>query len=127
MPKITDRLGRPLQDLRISVIDRCNFRCTYCMPKEIFGRDFAFMPMEKLLSFEEIERLVKIFVQLGVKKIRLTGGEPLLRKDLPTLIKKLANIKDLEDIALTTNASLLEMKAKNSKQKRKIEMSYIGG
>ena len=116
MPKITDRLGRPLQDLRISVIDRCNFRCTYCMPKEIFGIDFAFMPMEKLLSFEEIERLVKIFVQLGVKKIRLTGGEPLLRKDLPTLIKKLANIKDLEDIALTTNASLLEMKAKNLKE-----------
>src|SRR5687768_1038798 len=111
MSQVTDRLGRPLQDLRISVIDRCNFRCTYCMPKEIFGRDFQFMPKEELLSFEEIERLAKIFVELGVKKIRLTGGEPLLRRDLPVLIEKLASIEGLEDIGLTTNASLLEKMA----------------
>lgn len=104
---ITDKFGRPLQDLRISVTDRCNFRCTYCMPKEIFGKDYAFMPKDHLLSFEEIERLAKIFVELGVKKIRLTGGEPLLRKDLPTLIEKLSAIEGLEDIGLTTNASLL--------------------
>ncbi|GGP15855.1 GTP 3',8-cyclase MoaA [Oceanobacillus neutriphilus] len=107
MSVITDKLGRPLKDLRISVIDRCNFRCTYCMPKEIFGRDFIFMPKEQLLSFEEIERLAQIYVDLGVRKIRLTGGEPLLRRDLPTLIKKLTEIDGLEDIGLTTNGSLL--------------------
>lgn len=104
---ITDKFGRPLQDLRISVTDRCNFRCTYCMPKEIFGKDHVFMPKDHLLSFEEIERLAKIFVELGVNKIRLTGGEPLLRRDLPTLIEKLSVIEGLEDIGLTTNASLL--------------------
>ncbi|MFD1848500.1 GTP 3',8-cyclase MoaA [Oceanobacillus bengalensis] len=104
---ITDKFGRPMHDLRISVIDRCNFRCTYCMPKEIFGRDFAFMPREQLLSFEEIERLARIFIDLGVKKIRLTGGEPLLRRDLPVLIEKLTAIDGLEDIGLTTNGSLL--------------------
>lgn len=107
MSVITDKLGRPLKDLRISVIDRCNFRCTYCMPKEIFGKDFVFMPREQLLSFEEIERLAQIYVDLGVRKIRLTGGEPLLRRDLPTLIKKLTEIDGLEDIGLTTNGSLL--------------------
>ncbi|UJL48137.1 GTP 3',8-cyclase MoaA [Virgibacillus sp. NKC19-16] len=112
---LTDKLGRPLQDLRISVTDRCNFRCTYCMPKEIFGNDYAFMPKDHLLNFEEIERLGKIFVQLGVKKIRLTGGEPLLRKDLPTLIEKLAAIDGLEDIGLTTNASLLANMAQKLK------------
>ncbi|WP_068672602.1 GTP 3',8-cyclase MoaA [Oceanobacillus sp. Castelsardo] len=107
MSVITDKFGRPLKDLRISVIDRCNFRCRYCMPKEIFGRDFVFMPREQLLSFEEIERLAKIFVDLGVRKIRLTGGEPLMRRDLPLLIKKLTAIDQLEDIGLTTNGSLL--------------------
>lgn len=107
MSVITDKFGRPLKDLRISVIDRCNFRCTYCMPKEIFGRDFIFMPREQLLSFEEIERLAKIFVDLGIRKIRLTGGEPLMRRDLPTLIKKLTAIEHMEDIGLTTNGSLL--------------------
>ncbi|AXI11199.1 GTP 3',8-cyclase MoaA [Oceanobacillus zhaokaii] len=112
---ITDKFGRPLQDLRISVIDRCNFRCTYCMPKEIFGRDFAFMPKDQLLSFEEIERLAVIFVELGVKKIRLTGGEPLLRRDLPVLINKLTNIAGLEDIGLTTNGSLLGVMAEKLK------------
>lgn len=105
---ITDKLGRPLQDLRISVTDRCNFRCSYCMPKEIFGRDYQFMPKNELLSFEEIERLAKAFVQLGVNKIRLTGGEPLLRRDLPVLIERLVAIDGVEDIGLTTNASLLE-------------------
>ncbi|MFD0953302.1 GTP 3',8-cyclase MoaA [Virgibacillus natechei] len=112
---LTDKLGRPLQDLRISVTDRCNFRCTYCMPKEIFGKDYAFMPKDHLLNFEEIKRLGKIFVQLGVKKIRLTGGEPLLRKDLPILIEKLAAIDGLEDIGLTTNASLLANMAQKLK------------
>jgi len=111
MTFITDKFGRPLKDLRISVIDRCNFRCTYCMPKEIFGKDFQFMPKDQLLSFEEIERLAKVFVELGVKKIRLTGGEPLLRRDIPVLIEKLAAIEGLEDIGLTTNASLLEKMA----------------
>lgn len=116
MSQVTDHFGRPLQDLRISVIDRCNFRCTYCMPKEIFGRDFQFMPKSELLTFEEIERLAKIFVELGVKKIRLTGGEPLLRRDMPVLIEKLATIEGLEDIGLTTNASLLEKMAPKLKQ-----------
>jgi len=113
---LQDRLGRPLQDLRISVIDRCNFRCTYCMPREIFGKDFSFLPKDQLLSFEEIERLAKLFVQLGVRKIRLTGGEPLLRRDIATLIEKLAAIDGLEDIGLTTNGMLLGKMAKSLKQ-----------
>lgn len=104
---IKDKLNRPLRDLRISVIDRCNFRCTYCMPAEIFGPDFAFLPKNELLSYEEIERLANIFVELGVEKIRLTGGEPLLRKDLPILVEKLSAIEGLSDIALTTNGVLL--------------------
>lgn len=104
---LQDKFGRALQDLRISVTDRCNFRCTYCMPKEIFGKDFAFLPKEHLLSFEEIERLATIFVRLGVRKIRLTGGEPLLRRNLPELINKLSQIEGLNDIGLTTNGVLL--------------------
>ncbi|WBX79423.1 GTP 3',8-cyclase MoaA [Virgibacillus salarius] len=115
MSLLTDKFGRPMKDLRISVIDRCNFRCTYCMPKEIFGRDFAFMPKEQLLSFEEIERLARNFIALGVQKIRLTGGEPLLRRDLPLLIKKLTAIKGLEDIGITTNGSLLALMAQKLK------------
>ncbi|MHA6250910.1 GTP 3',8-cyclase MoaA [Oceanobacillus sp. CAU 1775] len=111
MSVIKDLLGRPLQDLRISVTDRCNFRCTYCMPKEIFGKNYAFLPKEHLLNNEEIVRLATAFVELGVNKIRLTGGEPLLRRDLPELIEALNNIPGLEDIALTTNASLLPNKA----------------
>src|SRR5438477_5814390 len=102
-----DRLGRPLRDLRISVTDRCNFRCTYCMPREIFGRDFEFLRREDLLSFEEIARLVQLFAQLGVEKIRLTGGEPLLRRDLESLVEMLANVKGIRDLTLTTNGSLL--------------------
>ncbi|MFD2044782.1 GTP 3',8-cyclase MoaA [Ornithinibacillus salinisoli] len=116
MAVITDKFGRPLRDLRISVTDRCNFRCTYCMPKEIFGKDYQFLPKNHLLRFEEIERLANLFVQLGVKKIRLTGGEPLLRRDLPKLVEKLAVIDGLEDIGLTTNASLLEKMAAELKR-----------
>ncbi|RCW66958.1 GTP 3',8-cyclase MoaA [Saliterribacillus persicus] len=112
---ITDKFGRELHDLRISVTDRCNFRCRYCMPREIFGKDFSFLPKDHLLSFEEIERISTAFVKLGVKKIRLTGGEPLLRKDLPILIHKLASIEGLEDIGLTSNGVLLGKKAQELK------------
>nr|WP_263328355.1 GTP 3',8-cyclase MoaA [Neobacillus sp. Marseille-Q6967] len=104
---IKDKLNRPLRDLRISVIDRCNFRCQYCMPADQFGDDFEFLPKSALLTYEEIERLAKIFVHLGVEKIRLTGGEPLLRRDLPLLVEKLSHIEGLQDIALTTNGVLL--------------------
>ncbi|HUP59924.1 MAG TPA: GTP 3',8-cyclase MoaA [Thermoanaerobaculia bacterium] len=102
-----DTRGRPLRDLRISVTDRCNFRCPYCMPKEIFGRDFTFLHREDLLTFEELARLAKVFVRSGVEKVRLTGGEPLLRRDLERLVEMLASIEGLQDIALTTNGSLL--------------------
>ena len=102
--KMKDSLERPLQDLRISVIDRCNFRCTYCMPAEVFGPDYAFLQEEFLLTFDEIERLARLFISMGVNKIRLTGGEPLLRKDLPKLIARLAKLEGLTDIGLTTNA-----------------------
>lgn len=112
LTKVKDKLNRPLRDLRISVIDRCNFRCQYCMPAEIYGPDFAFLPKSELLSYEEIERLAKIFVELGVEKIRLTGGEPLLRKDLPYLVEMLSKIDDLKDIGLTTNGVLLPKYAK---------------
>ncbi|SHR44450.1 molybdenum cofactor biosynthesis protein a 3 [Mycobacteroides abscessus subsp. abscessus] len=115
MNKITDQLNRPLRDLRISVIDRCNFRCQYCMPAEIFGPDFAFLPKKELLSYEEIERLAHIFVGLGVEKIRLTGGEPLLRKQLPLLVEKLSKINGLKDIGLTTNGVLLPKYAEELK------------
>ncbi len=101
--KITDTMNRHLRDLRISVMDQCNLRCTYCMPKEIFRSDYAFLPNEKLLTFEEIKRVVSIFTSLGVEKIRLTGGEPLLRKDLPTLIRNLIKIDGVQDLSLTTN------------------------
>ena len=116
---LSDTLGRPLRDLRISVTDRCNFRCNYCMPSEIFDKDYAFLPQASLLSFEEITRLAKIFVAHGVEKIRLTGGEPLLRKHLEVLIGMLAKLqtpggKPL-DITLTTNGSLLARKAQSLK------------
>ncbi|SCM93563.1 Cyclic pyranopterin monophosphate synthase [Bacillus mycoides] len=103
-----DKLDRPLKDLRISVTDRCNFRCRYCMPEEIFGRDYAFLSNDKILSFDEIERITRIFVSLGVRKLRITGGEPLLRKNLPELIQRLNEIDGVEDIGLTTNGSLLK-------------------
>jgi cyclic pyranopterin phosphate synthase len=107
---LLDTLGRPLRDLRISVTDRCNFRCVYCMPKEVFGRDYRFLPRRELLTFEEIERVARVFVSLGVRKLRITGGEPLLRRDLETLIAGLAGLGDL-DVTLTTNGALLAQKA----------------
>jgi len=102
-----DKLGRGIRDLRISVTDRCNFRCVYCMPKELFGSDHAFLPRAELLNFEEIERVASAFAGLGVKKLRLTGGEPLVRKELETLISQLAVIPGIEDVSLTTNGALL--------------------
>ena len=102
-----DRLDRPLRDLRISVTDRCNFRCLYCMPREVFGRDFQFLERAELLTFEEIARLSRLFVGAGVRKLRLTGGEPLVRRDLPGLVALLAEIPGVEDLTLTTNGSLL--------------------
>ena len=107
---VDDTLDRPLRDLRISVTDRCNFRCVYCMPKEVFGRDYRFLPRRELLTFEEIERVAGIFVSLGVNKLRITGGEPLLRRDLELLVARLADLGDL-DLTLTTNGALLAQKA----------------
>ncbi|WP_242212483.1 GTP 3',8-cyclase MoaA [Bacillus cereus group sp. BfR-BA-01383] len=103
-----DKLQRPLKDLRISVTDRCNFRCRYCMPEEIFGPEYSFLSNDKILSFDEIERITRIFVSLGVRKLRITGGEPLLRRGLPQLIERLHKIDGVEDIGLTTNGSLLK-------------------
>src|SRR5690625_623129 len=117
MEAVVDKFGRPIRDLRISVTDRCNFRCTYCMPKEVFGDDYVFLPKEELLTFEEVERLARLFATLGVKKLRLTGGEPLLRKDLPDLIEKLVHTEGIEDIGLTTNAVLLGSLAEKLYQK----------
>ena len=108
---VYDQFKRPLRDLRISVTDRCNFRCRYCMPEETFGPDYEFLPKTSLLQFEEITRLARLFVEMGVEKIRLTGGEPLLRRDLDVLITMLSEINGLTDIALTTNASLLKKQA----------------
>ena len=112
---LTDQLGRPLRDLRLSVTDRCNLRCTYCMPKEVFGPDFAFLPREELLSFEELERLSRVFVAAGVNKLRITGGEPLLRRGLPDLIARLNAIPGVDDIAMTTNGLLLPRLAQDLK------------
>jgi len=115
-PGLPDTLGRALRDLRISVTDRCNFRCTYCMPREIFGKDYAFLPKDQVLTFEEIERLARVFVSLGVEKLRITGGEPLVRRDLPDLIALLATIRrpdgGVVDLTLTTNGSALRALAR---------------
>ena len=105
---LIDKFKRPIKDLRISVTDRCNFRCPYCMPAEIYGESYQFLPKNKILTFEEITRLTKIFVDLGVSRIRITGGEPLLRKDLPVLINQIASINNISDLSLTTNGYLLE-------------------
>jgi GTP 3',8-cyclase len=105
--QLTDKFERPLRDLRISVTDRCNFRCPYCMPAEVFHEKFQFMQRQKLLTFEEIERLTRIIVRLGAVKLRLTGGEPLVRQDIPVLVKMLADIDGVDDMAMTTNAFLL--------------------
>ncbi len=117
---VVDQLGRALRDLRISITDRCNFRCSYCMPREQFGADHAFLPHAEILSFEEIARMAAIFARLGVSKLRLTGGEPLLRKEAPKLVEMLAQIRDLDgrplDIALTTNGSILRKLAVPLKQ-----------
>lgn len=94
--QIKDKLGRPIRDLRLSVTDRCNFRCDYCMPKEVFGDDFVFLPKNELLTFDEMARIAKVYAELGVKKIRITGGEPLMRRDLDVLIAKLNQIDVLK-------------------------------
>ncbi len=104
---VTDQFERRLRDLRVSVTDRCNFRCPYCMPAEVFNDSYGFLPKQEILSFEEIERLARAFVALGVRKLRLTGGEPLLRRELPKLIERLARIEGVEDLSLTTNGSKL--------------------
>ena len=110
MDPLLDRLGRPLETLRVSVTDRCNFRCVYCMPKEVFGRDYAFLERTQLLSLEEIARVVGIFARLGVRTVRITGGEPLVRRNVEYLVELLHAIPELE-LALTTNGSLLPQKA----------------
>ena len=109
-----DTLRRPLRDLRVSITDRCNFRCVYCMPKEVYGRDYTFLPRRDLLTFEEIARLARVFSGLGVEKIRLTGGEPLIRRDVERLVAMLAGIPGL-DLTLTTNGALLAQKAQSLK------------
>jgi len=115
--RVLDRLSRPLRDLRISVTDRCNFRCTYCMPKEVFDKDYTFLPHADLLTFEEIARLVRVFIEHGVEKIRLTGGEPLLRKNIERLVGMLAVLRTRDgqpiDLTLTTNGSILARKARS--------------
>jgi len=117
--ELLDALGRPLRDLRVSVTDRCNFRCGYCMPRQVFGQQHAFLPHSDLLSFEEITRLARLFVAHGVRKLRLTGGEPLLRKNVESLIEQLAQLRTPDgqplDLTLTTNASLLRRKAHSLK------------
>jgi len=114
--QITDKFERPLRDLRISVTDRCNFRCTYCMPAEIFGEKYEFLKREKILTFEEITRLTRVIVRLGAVKLRLTGGEPLVRQEIEELVGQLAQIDDVHDIAMTTNAYLLPKKAHQLKK-----------
>ena len=109
---LADARGRPLHDLRISVTDRCNFRCVYCMPKDVFGHDYAFLPHDALLTFEEIARIARVFVDLGVAKIRLTGGEPLLRRRVERLVEMLAKLPGDPDLTLTTNGALLARKAR---------------
>ena len=129
---LSDQLGRPLRDLRISVTDRCNFRCSYCMPKDVFDRNYVFLPQSSLLSFEEIARLARIFVAHGVQKIRLTGGEPLLRKGLESLVAMLAELRTPDglplDLTLTTNGSVLAKKAKALKAAglRRVTVSLDG-
>ena len=110
-PMLTDHYKRPLRDLRISVTDRCNFRCTYCMPAEIFGEGYKFLPREEILTFEEITRLAKIIVRQGAVKLRITGGEPLVRQDIDQLIAMLAAIEGVDDLAMTTNAYFLPQHA----------------
>ena len=114
--KLVDRLGRPVRDLRVSVTDRCNFRCPYCMPAEIYGEKYEFLPRSQLLTFEEITRLAQVFASIGVEKIRLTGGEPLLRNGLELLVEGLSNTQGIRDLTLTTNGYLLAPKARALKE-----------
>ncbi len=115
--RLLDKLGRPLRDLRISVTDRCNFRCSYCMPAEIFDKNFKFLPKDDVLTFEEITRLSNLFVRAaGIEKLRITGGEPLVRKDIADLIRMLSTVKGIKDIAMTTNGALLAKHAKALKE-----------
>ena len=107
LPALRDALDRPIRDLRISVTDRCNFRCVYCMPREVFGPGYAFAPRDDLLRLEEIARLTRLFASLGVRKVRITGGEPMIRRNLEFLIEKISAMEGIEDISMTTNASLL--------------------
>lgn len=111
-PAVVDALQRPMRDLRISVTDRCNFRCVYCMPRDVFGPGAQFLPRDELLTFEEIERLARVFVAGGVSKLRITGGEPLVRRQLERLVGLLANIDGVSDLAMTTNGALLSRKAR---------------
>ena len=113
---IFDTFNRPLRDLRISVTDRCNFRCPYCMPAEIFGDRYEFLPRADLLTFEEISRIVKIAVELGVTKVRITGGEPLVRQNIEELVQMIAAVDGVEDLAMTTNAYLLSGYAQKLKK-----------
>ena len=126
---IGDARGRPLRDLRISVTDRCNFRCSYCMPKEVFDKDYPYLPHADLLSFEEITRVARQFVAHGVRKIRLTGGEPLLRKNLEVLIEQLAQLRTVDgaplDLTLTTNGSLLRKKARLDRKSTRLNSSHV--
>ncbi|MDE0824293.1 MAG: GTP 3',8-cyclase MoaA [Dehalococcoidia bacterium] len=112
---LTDKFSRPMRDLRISVTDRCNFRCPYCMPAEIYGEAYEFLPREDILTFEELTRLVGIFAELGIAKLRITGGEPLMRNDLPTLLKMLTDVSGIDDLTLTTNGYLLSQFAQQLK------------
>ena len=125
---ILDKLKRPLRDLRISVTDQCNFRCAYCMPKELFGPDFPFLSKKEILTNEEVVTVARVFARLGIEKIRLTGGEPLLRKDLPALVEELNGIENVEDLSLTTNGTLLPRYAKALKEAglRRINISLDG-
>jgi cyclic pyranopterin phosphate synthase len=116
MPSVVDTFKRPLRDLRISVTDKCNFRCPYCMPIEVYGDDYRFAPKSSVLTFEEIERLARLFVRAGIEKIRLTGGEPLLRRGLPDLIARLAAVPGLQDLTLTTNGWFLPQMAADLKR-----------
>ncbi|MBB3111165.1 cyclic pyranopterin phosphate synthase [Paenibacillus phyllosphaerae] len=109
---LVDTLQRPLRDLRISVTDRCNFRCRYCMPEEMFGSNFRFLPQDKLLTIDEITRITMIFVSLGVSKVRITGGEPLLNKEIAEIIRRISHIEGVNDLAITTNGSLLKQNAR---------------
>src|SRR5579884_1139462 len=113
MNAVRDEFRRGLRDLRISVTDRCNFRCCYCMPRDVFGADFPFMKSSELLTFEEIDRLTKLFAGLGVRKVRLTGGEPLLRHGIERLVEQLIGIDGIDEVAMTTNGSLLAKKARS--------------